>query len=602
MHLPFTKGISHHIILPRSKKMATAESELAHLVPPPGYTAEYYAASLERGRIRQSKRAEESLRQHLAAIRGEEVPSSIDERDLRTLRCLVRGIRCHDDFAIKVARQDGAASFPAIIKRAINARAIMSNRVPPDMGKEEEEEVPYCFWHPDIPTEETLRELLARYPGSAAMRYKVGRACAAAGFTALFRELDILPDVAIAEEALDAADKGREIYEFIVAQPVRYAVMDDYNLVVRRDPVAGACLNGDTCVRSTLEKRQSIIDSVYGHEVSVLDRPLLDITEDWRVDVEGMRFEARTVDSKALELLYKPLPRDLPTVDKDILILTAAWSGNVDRYARLRRPTWPRMIDGEVQCVVRGIYHDTFFAKWVSEEKDMYPRFARCCNARFLMNDDISWATEDLKVEYLPQLIWYPHVASEETLRALARLKPSMVPWIARACIVADYQRLFEELDPVPDNDLRGEADRSGNDYYHAWLMRKAERIGFDWNAQLDRTGYSFPGGDDKDWMYTVLFQESGMCGIREGQMGRFGLPRPFYDADADVLTVDHVGFMMEGAADCIYSTMNSVLMYVTRANRAQGTRVTADHEGSHGGHGGRGGPGGRGGRGGRGR
>lgn len=50
--------------------------------------------------------------------------------------------------------------------------------------------------------------------------------------------------VAITEEALDTADKGPEIYELIVAQPVQYAVMDDYNLVVWRDPVAPACLDG----------------------------------------------------------------------------------------------------------------------------------------------------------------------------------------------------------------------------------------------------------------------------------------------------------------------------------------------------------------------
>ncbi|CAG8108457.1 unnamed protein product, partial [Penicillium nalgiovense] len=54
-------------------------------------------------------------------------------------------------------------------------------------------------------------------------------------------------------------------------------------------------------------------------------------------------------------------PTDLLTVDKDILILMAAWSGNIDRYARLHQPT---MINGELPCVVRGIYHHPFFAKW----------------------------------------------------------------------------------------------------------------------------------------------------------------------------------------------------------------------------------------------
>ncbi len=99
--------------------------------------------------------------------------------------------------------------------------------------------------------------------------------------------------------------------------------------------------------------------------------------------------------------------------------------------------------------------------------------------------------------------------------------------------------------------------------------MGKAERIGFGWEVELASTGYSFPGGGDKDYMFKVLFQETGMCGSRKKEMGRLALRRQTYNADEDVLTVDHVGFMMEGAVDCICSTMNSVLMYVTRANRA---------------------------------
>ncbi|KAJ5968334.1 hypothetical protein N7501_004582 [Penicillium viridicatum] len=47
----------------------------------------------------------------------------------------------------------------------------------------------------------------------------------------------------------------------------------------------------------------------------------------------------RPVDPEAVRVLCEPLPADIPTVDKDLLILMAAWSGNIDRYARLRRPT-----------------------------------------------------------------------------------------------------------------------------------------------------------------------------------------------------------------------------------------------------------------------
>lgn len=48
-------------------------------------------------------------------------------------------------------------------------------------------------------------------------------------------------------------------------------------------------------------------------------------------------------------------------VNKDILILMAAYIGNVDRYARLHRP---KFIVTELPCIIRGIYHGTIFTKW----------------------------------------------------------------------------------------------------------------------------------------------------------------------------------------------------------------------------------------------
>ncbi|KAJ5251772.1 hypothetical protein N7489_002182 [Penicillium chrysogenum] len=110
------------------------------------------------------------------------------------------------------------------------------------------------------------------YPGNELLRYQVGRACATGGYTLLYLELGLLPDVGIAE-ARDNRTCGQAIYESIIINPTRWA--------------------------------------------------------------------------STVRLLCEPLSTDLPTVYKDILILMAAWSGNI------RRP-----------CVVRGIYHHPFFAKW----------------------------------------------------------------------------------------------------------------------------------------------------------------------------------------------------------------------------------------------
>ena len=64
------------------------------------------------------------------------------------------------------------------------------------------------------------------------MRYQVGRACAVAGYVHLYRELDLLPDASIAEEARESKRGGGgscQIFEDFMATPTRYNVMDDYN-------------------------------------------------------------------------------------------------------------------------------------------------------------------------------------------------------------------------------------------------------------------------------------------------------------------------------------------------------------------------------------
>jgi hypothetical protein len=67
-----------------------------------------------------------------------------------------------------------------------------------------------------------------------------------------------------------------------------------------------------------------------------------------------------------ISLLYSPLPTDLPPVNNDLFILHAAYSGNIDRYTRLRRPS---TLKAEGGCVVRGIYHEIMFAKWWSLQR-----------------------------------------------------------------------------------------------------------------------------------------------------------------------------------------------------------------------------------------
>jgi hypothetical protein len=162
-------------------------------------------------------------------------------------------------------------------------------------------------------------------------------------------------------------------------------------------------------------------------------------------------------------LLYMPLPADLPTLNKDVLILMAAYYGDVDRYSRLRRP---HPVVSELDCVVRGIYHNTMFDKWWSLQEDS--RFSYCANlainARFIMNNDLSRITPETK--HLPYCIWYTSVPHPSTCKELFRRVPSMKPAIARACILANFPETWDLLDADPDENSMMDARQSHNPKY----------------------------------------------------------------------------------------------------------------------------------------
>ncbi|KAL5051298.1 hypothetical protein BDW71DRAFT_202486 [Aspergillus fruticulosus] len=347
-----------------------------------------------------------------AAIKGEQIPRQLNGRN--HLPCLLRGIRHNPGFATELR-----GKYPHIkcIDKVLNARSIMSNVIPDMVGHYD---MPYCIWYPDVASEETYRQLAARYPE---MRYQVGRACAVANYVSLYKELDLLPDVHIAEEARD--NNAVEIYNLIMASGVK----------------AGVHLNGDTAVRSLLEIKQE-------HSPGDLETPYFNITEDMNIDSYTTPLYKESMDDVS-SLLYSPLPVDLPTVNKDILILMAAYYGDIDRYVRLKRPV---LIPHETGCIIRGIFHNTLFAKWWSLQDLSISRYNRstrhridcAITARFIMNNDLSRILRRPDTE--PDCIWYPARARPETYRELARRVPSMTATVAHACIVAGYWDILQEL------------------------------------------------------------------------------------------------------------------------------------------------------------
>ncbi|CAG8903904.1 unnamed protein product [Penicillium egyptiacum] len=383
-----------------------------------------------------------------AAIHGQHIPVALGYELTRL--SVIRGIRHHHGFA-----QELRGVTPEFT-RALNARDIMSGIIP-TISKPDE--TPYCIWHPDVPDEGALRALVQRYPQ---MLYHAARACAVAGYIDLYKELDPLPEVHVAEEAsyasVERSNKGsQEIYQRTTSQQVKFAIMNDYTRTVDINDPRVAFLNGDTAVFSSLGGGREHVDP---KEISYFYREpgdrhytsnYFNITEDWGIDDHN--HEAPDAPESYFPLLYGPLPIDLPPVNKDKLIVMAAYLGDIDRYARLHRP---QMVRGEFFCIIRGIYHNSFWAKWWSTQitQDATTRFSefetkqiqRAINARRIMSDDITWVTAGTPKDLLPMNIWFPGRACAETYERLARIRPGMLRQCLHACIVADYPEMWDKV------------------------------------------------------------------------------------------------------------------------------------------------------------
>ncbi|KFA72788.1 hypothetical protein S40288_06364 [Stachybotrys chartarum IBT 40288] len=210
----------------------------------------------------------------------------------------------------------------------------MSNHIP-DPGAHSEE-LPYCIWYPEVASEDTYRQLANRYPQ---MIYQVARGCAVAGYADLYLELkDVLPEMAVAEEARDAGSDA--IFRHIMKQPVRYRIFDDYFRIINDNATSPwpAHLNGDTCVSSMLKQMKQIFnkpaDPDNPFEI-IFDFPgfeedtTYNITEDYGV-AESVPKVTWSSKSLMLDLLSSPLTADLPAGNKDLLILMAAFYGDTD--------------------------------------------------------------------------------------------------------------------------------------------------------------------------------------------------------------------------------------------------------------------------------
>ncbi|KAJ5280180.1 hypothetical protein N7478_005552 [Penicillium angulare] len=412
------------------------------------------------------------------AIHGRRIPKAFGHEVHRL--CIIRGIRYHHGFAEELR------GVTPEFTRALNARDIMSGVIP-TFSEPDRSDIPYCIWHPDVPSEDTLRLLVQRYPD---MIYHAARACAVGGYIDLYKELDILPEVHIAEEA-GYAQRNRkgsqEIYQNILSQPVKFAIMNDYKRTVDVSGRRVTPLNGDTAAYSSLEAKSTFHESKgpWVHKSYYFN-----ITEDWGIDDHDC--EAPKTPDDDFPLVYSPLPTDLPLINKDGLISVAAYIGDIDRYVRLRRPEW---IEDELGLVVHGIYHNAFFAKWWNSQISETPQsgliectIRRAINARRIMSNDLSWVTVDVPDLVLPEMIYYPSFAQGTTYQELAHIVPSMYRLCLQACIGAGYVTTWDNLLLQPPEDISYfQSPRKPDEPEDLKLWRISRVVGADiWNeAQL---------------------------------------------------------------------------------------------------------------------
>ncbi|KAL4760942.1 uncharacterized protein BDW70DRAFT_160359 [Aspergillus foveolatus] len=210
-------------------------------------------------------------------------------------------------------------------------------------------------------------------------------------------------------------------------------------------PPHPAFLDGETHVRWKLEWRYTLSEDAtedFGSEE-------IDIEEDRCIGLEPGEPDVSLYDElnpHEAELLWEPLPLDIPTMKKYLLLqmaaLKAMWTGFLDASAADRRRISP--VTRSKPSALSVVYTITQCRITDNERAETQTAI----NARRIMINDVGTFTEDDHCK--PRLIWYALKPDESTLRSLAKWCPFMHTQIAIAAIYCNYQGLYETLNIRP--------------------------------------------------------------------------------------------------------------------------------------------------------
>jgi hypothetical protein len=329
-------------------------------------------------------------------------------------------------------------------------------------------------------------------------------------------------------------------------------------------------------VLASLEERQ--VFEEYFH--SPIDSPWIyfNITEDQGIGDHTVKVKPHDLTDSEIALFTSPLPEDLPTMHKDLLILTAAFEGNLDRYARLRRPG--QTINYELHCVLPGIYKSFAMAIWLERNPDIleliasswHPREIKtlraAIHARRIMNNDIHRLLDMKNVvpdDEIPYWIWYPTIPAEWALLKLAEARPNMRPQCARACMAGGMRDAYTEIMDMCDDDgkpvavdkyLMLEAQTCpGHEFFEADMLRRKAEQGLD-DLQAIADG-------DEEWKDNIPW--------RQGDVGSPYLLSRLQDSCHSVVRAGEDWGMYEGLG----SDLGRVRLYISSSPEARARAET---------------------------
>lgn len=134
--------------------------------------------------------------------------------DINISNCINHGIMESLDFA-KWCKQNIPKKEKSIHAK-ISEKFIMNNMLDYVLDNI------YCIWYPEIASEKTYEELYTKYPK---FKYIIGRACIIAGYTNLYKKLDLLPDATIYYEIINSDKK--DFVHLMENRDNFYAILND---------------------------------------------------------------------------------------------------------------------------------------------------------------------------------------------------------------------------------------------------------------------------------------------------------------------------------------------------------------------------------------